>query len=113
MKNLNEEGTLRAHVPEDIDEETKRIKRKVIDVLKRFKAAYLAEIAFEAGLSEYQVRTALNILNEELAIERIPVSLYNPDTRLLLRVPDQSQLGQGGYTNFSRKRWYGIAGDRL
>lgn len=93
---------------ESVDYDTTDQKNRVLSWLAKIPASYLSEIAWESGLSEYQVKLLLNILRSEGLIEQVIVSYDAPDVRLMLRVPDQSQQGQAGYASFSRKKWFAI-----
>lgn len=95
----------------DSDEETVEQKRRILTWLHNNQTSYLSEIAWEANVSEYQCKNILNMLWREKLVEHISVSFDRPDHRLMVRVADQSALGQGGYENFSRKKWFGITGE--
>jgi hypothetical protein len=92
----------------DADTETLAQKRRILTWLQNNQASYLGEIAWEANVSEYQCKNVLNVLWREGLVENITVSFDRPDARLMLRVADQSAVGQAGYENFSRKKWFGI-----
>jgi len=92
----------------DSDRQTVEEKRRILLTLKNNGASYLSEISWEANLTDYACKNTLNLLWHEGLCEPIPVNFTSPDPRLMLRVPDQSAQGQGGYANFSRKKWFGI-----
>lgn len=93
---------------DDLDYESRSNIERILKVLKRLHAAYLSEIAWEAGLTEYQARLLLNMMWHDDLIEEIPVDYYRADPRLIARVPDLSAKGQAGYNNFCKRRWFAI-----
>lgn len=90
------------------DVQEKAHTEKVLRYLTLTPASYPAEMTWDTGIGDFTLKTILYRLEQDGIIERIPVDLDRPDPRLLTRVPDQSAKGQGGYENFSKKRWYGI-----
>ena len=107
MRSIHDLQMSESH-PQDLDFITIKNKEKLIQALKRLGAAYIGELAFEIGVSEYELKGLLNKLNDEGVVERIPVEWNFVDVRLLRRVPEMSNRGQGGFDAFSRKHWYGL-----
>lgn len=92
----------------DLDEETLKNNKKILEFIKTNGASFVSELAWELSMTEYQVKLCLRNLIEKGEIETIPVNPFYPDERLANRVPDQSAKGQAGLVNFSKKRWFGI-----
>lgn len=91
----------------DADFETIEYKQRILKVLKRLGAAYLSEIAWDSGLTEYQTKMYLNQMYHDGQIQEEPVT-FAGNPKLIKRVYDMSAKGQGGFANFSRKKWYSI-----
>lgn len=92
----------------DLDEETLKHEKRIIEYLKNMKASFVAELAWELSLTEYQIKLCLRSLQDKGIIETIKIDPYTPDKRLLVRVPDQSAKQQAGISNFGKKRWFGL-----
>ena len=90
---------------------TNEDKRRVLLWLSRVPASFVSEICWEIGMGEVHVKTTLSALHNEGLVEEIHVDQYIPDPRLMHRVPDQSAKGQGGFANFSKKRWISITSE--
>lgn len=92
----------------DVDFETLKHNRHILSFLGVNGASYPAELAWNLNVAEFQVNFCLRSLLESGFVEAIPVHFTCPDARLVGRVVDQSNRGQGGFANFSRKRWFGL-----
>lgn len=95
----------------ELDEETTRHNKKIVEFLKNNEASFVTEMAWELSLTEYQVKLCLRDLIEKGIVETISVNPFYPDRRLAARVPDQSAKEQAGIANFSKKRWFGLKKD--
>lgn len=100
---INEQHQLR-----DLDIDTAQTQEKILNFLINIPASYIAEIAWETQTSEYYLKNAISILERDGYVKHLRVNPDVPDIRLLMRVPDQSAVGQGGTANFSKKRWFVI-----
>lgn len=92
----------------EMDEDIERVAEKIVNYLRINKASYVSELSFNIQENEYDIKKSIVMLLMQQKIETITVSFDYPDPRLLYRVPDQSQIGQAGFENFSRKRWIGL-----
>lgn len=92
---------------QDLDDASEH-NAQVLLALRNYAASFISEIAWDAGLTEYQAKVCLNSLCRGELVERIPVSNHDPDPRLLSRVADMSAKNQAGYENFSRRSWFGL-----
>lgn len=94
---------------DDIDNITINDRVKVLDLFCRLPGTvgYATEMSWELTMSEYHLKNILSLLLKEELIETVHVH-PNGEPRLLQRVTDQAMIGQSGYANFCRKRWFGI-----
>lgn len=81
---------------------------KTLTFLRSIGASFISEMSFETGITEYVLKPLVYRMEKEHLVEKIRVDFWKVDQRLASRVPDQSARGQGGFDNFSKKRWFGI-----
>lgn len=93
---------------ENLSDKKEEHRKDILGFLKKVPASFVAEIAWETGITEYHVKPVLRELLDEEMVETIQVDPFVPDRRLAARVPDMSARGQAGFENFSRRRWFGI-----
>jgi hypothetical protein len=98
---------------QELDTITEAEKLKVMRFIFTQRSAFLSEISWETGVNEYRSREILNALWAGGFLEIIPVHPIIPDERLFVRVPDQARIGQSGFANFCKKRWFGLTNDGL
>lgn len=78
----------------------------LLRLIFRKRASFLSEMASELGYSEYNLKTYLFELRKEELIEHIKPDFNTPQPELAVRVPEMSNIGQGGYAKFCQKRWF-------
>jgi hypothetical protein len=78
----------------------------ILRIIRRHHASFPSEIVSETGMSEYNLKQHLYVLREKELVEHIFPDFHNPQQELLIRVPDMSNRGQGGFPAFCQKRWF-------
>lgn len=110
---INDQSTITMMSAQLTDSQEQECRKKTLSFLKQVGASFVSEMSWETGITEYVLKPILYKMERESLVEKIRVDFWKVDPRLAARVPDQSARGQGGFDNFSKKRWFGITKDGL